>query len=96
MFLHHPFALLSDFLARRGIATLRYDDRGTAQSTGVFSEGTTADFADDAEGSAGTAAMTRDEAHRIAKAIAMIPEMRTIIRTLQDGLAEAEGGAPEG
>lgn len=53
-------------------------------------------FTDGAEGSAGTAAMTRDEAHRIAKAIAMIPEMRTIIRTLQDGLAEAEGEAPEG
>ena len=39
--------------------------------------------------------MTREEAHRIAKAIAMIPEMRTIIQTLQEGLAEAEGEAPE-
>ena len=52
-------------------------------------------FADDAEGSPGPAGMTRDEAHRIAKAIAMIPEMRTIIRTLQEGLTEAEVEAPE-
>jgi hypothetical protein len=50
-------------------------------------------FADHPEGSAGPAAMTRDEAHRIAKAIAMIPEMRTIIRTLQEGLTETEGEA---
>ena len=53
-------------------------------------------FAADAEGSPGPAAMTHDEAHRIAKAIAMIPEMRTIIKTLQEGLAEAEDGTPEG
>lgn len=51
-------------------------------------------YFDPGEGDApGPAAMTRDEAHRIAKAIAMIPEMRTIIQTLQEGLAEAE--APE-
>ncbi|MBX9932595.1 MAG: hypothetical protein K2Y56_13820 [Methylobacterium sp.] len=38
--------------------------------------------------------MSREEAHRIAKAVAMIPEMRTIIKTLQEGLAEAEDEAP--
>ncbi|KQT09851.1 hypothetical protein ASG40_08910 [Methylobacterium sp. Leaf399] len=43
---------------------------------------------------AGTGAMTREEAHRVAKAIAMVPEMRTIIRSLQDGLAQAEDDAP--
>jgi len=47
-------------------------------------------FSDDEEARMATGLMTRDEAQRIAKAIAMIPEMRTIIRTLQDGLAEAE------
>ncbi|SFG30365.1 hypothetical protein [Methylobacterium gossipiicola] len=47
-------------------------------------------FSDDAKARAATGLMTRDEAQRIAKAVAMIPEMRTIIRTLQDGLAEAD------
>lgn len=48
------------------------------------------------EGAApGPAAMTRDEAHRIARAIAMIPEMRTIIRTLQEGLSEPDDAADE-
>jgi hypothetical protein len=46
---HRPFAVLADHLARRGIATLRYDDRGTARSTGDFAAATSADFADDAE-----------------------------------------------
>ncbi len=39
----------SDWLTRNGIAVLRYDDRGTAQSTGNFTTATTADFADDVE-----------------------------------------------
>jgi hypothetical protein len=47
-------------------------------------------FSDDYAVRSATGVMTRDEAHRIAKAVAMIPEMRTIIRTLQDGLAEAD------
>ncbi|MFO7722181.1 MAG: alpha/beta fold hydrolase [Bacteroidales bacterium] len=45
---HRPFLVLSDYLTRRGIAVLRYDDRGTAESTGDFSTATTADFATDA------------------------------------------------
>ncbi|MBI3470272.1 MAG: alpha/beta fold hydrolase [Candidatus Solibacter usitatus] len=46
---HRPFLVLADHLTRQGIAVLRYDDRGTAKSTGSFSTSTTADFADDAE-----------------------------------------------
>lgn len=46
---HKPFLVIADYLARHGIASLRYDDRGTAQSTGKFSTATSADFADDAE-----------------------------------------------
>lgn len=46
---HRPFYVLSDYLTRRGVAVLRYDDRGVARSTGSFAESTTADFADDAE-----------------------------------------------
>ncbi|MCX6256466.1 MAG: alpha/beta hydrolase [Bacteroidia bacterium] len=44
---HKPFLVLADHLTRNGIAVLRYDDRGTGESTGKFSEGTTADFATD-------------------------------------------------
>ena len=46
---HRPFLVLADHLARRGIATLRYDDRGVAKSTGDFAASTSADFANDAE-----------------------------------------------
>ena len=49
IFHHKPFLLLADWLARHGIASLRYDDRGYAQSTGDYSSATTQDFADDAE-----------------------------------------------
>lgn len=45
---HKPFAVLADYLARKGIATLRYDDRGVGKSTGTFANGTTMDFATDA------------------------------------------------
>jgi uncharacterized protein len=46
---HQPFLVLSDYLTRHGIAVLRADDRGTAQSTGDFATATTADFATDTE-----------------------------------------------
>ena len=46
---HKPFLVLADYLTRRGIAVLRVDDRGTAQSTGYFQPATTQDFASDAE-----------------------------------------------
>jgi pimeloyl-ACP methyl ester carboxylesterase len=46
---HRPFLVLSDYLTRRGIAVLRYDDRGAGLSGGSFATSTTADFSDDAE-----------------------------------------------
>lgn len=46
---HKPFLVISDYLTKNGIAVLRYDDRGTAASTGDFSIATSADFADDVE-----------------------------------------------
>lgn len=48
MFHHKPFLVIADHLARHGIASLRYDDRGTAKSTGDFKTATTTDFASDA------------------------------------------------
>jgi fermentation-respiration switch protein FrsA (DUF1100 family) len=47
IFGHKPFLVLADHLTRRGIAVLRYDDRGTARSTGQFSGATTEDLATD-------------------------------------------------
>jgi len=46
---HQPFLVLADFLTRNGIAVLRYDKRGIAQSTGVFSDATVNDFTQDAQ-----------------------------------------------
>ena len=46
---HHPFLVIADYLARHGIASLRYDDRGFAKSTGNFAAATSADFSVDAE-----------------------------------------------
>jgi hypothetical protein len=48
VFGHKPFWVISDYLTRKGIAVLRYDDRGTASSTGDFSKATTVDLASDA------------------------------------------------
>lgn len=45
---HKPFLVLSDYLVRKGIGVLRYDDRGTAKSGGVFKTAITSDFAQDA------------------------------------------------
>ena len=46
---HKPFLVLSDYLTRNGIGVLRYDDRGTASSTGDFKTATTQDFATDVQ-----------------------------------------------
>jgi pimeloyl-ACP methyl ester carboxylesterase len=46
---HKPFLVISDYLTRNGIAVLRYDDRGVAQSKGDFKTATTVDFASDVE-----------------------------------------------
>ena len=45
---HKPFAVIADCLARNGIASLRYDDRGTGKSTGDFITSSTFTFKDDA------------------------------------------------
>ncbi|TNE54205.1 MAG: alpha/beta hydrolase [Bacteroidetes bacterium] len=45
---HKTFKVLADHLTRKGIAVLRYDDRGVGKSEGDFVQATTADFAFDA------------------------------------------------
>jgi hypothetical protein len=45
---HKPFAVIADDLTRRGVAVLRYDDRGFARSTGDFAKAGIEDFAIDA------------------------------------------------
>ena len=66
---HKPFLIIADYLTRNGIAVLRYDDRGVAQSTGDFKTATTADFASDVE-NAITYLKTRKEIN--AKKIGLI------------------------
>lgn len=48
IFEHKPFAVIADALARAGIATLRYDDRGFGESTGDAVYCTTEDLKNDA------------------------------------------------
>ncbi len=45
---HKPFLVVADYLARKGIASLRYDDRGTAESGGNQYEGSSYENALDA------------------------------------------------
>lgn len=45
---HKPFAVLADYLTRRGIAVLRSDDRGVGGSEAGSPDATSADFATDA------------------------------------------------
>lgn len=48
IFEHKPFAVIADALARAGIATLRYDDRGFNAYSGDLNECTVEDFKNDA------------------------------------------------
>ncbi len=44
---HRPFAVLADFLARRGVAVVRYDKRGISRSTGDYENHTLPQLVDD-------------------------------------------------
>jgi len=47
LFGHKPFLVIADYLTKNGIAVLRFDDRGIAQSTGDYSKATSEDFTKD-------------------------------------------------
>lgn len=50
VFEHKPFLVIADYLARNGIASLRYDDRGFGESRGGdLKNATSLDFRDDAK-----------------------------------------------
>lgn len=49
VFNHRPFLVWSDYLTNHGIAVLRYDDRGIAESEGSQKDATSADFATDVQ-----------------------------------------------
>ncbi|HMJ45999.1 MAG TPA: alpha/beta fold hydrolase [Ferruginibacter sp.] len=44
---HKPFAVIADYLTKKGFAVLRVDDRGTGKTTGSFETSTSADFVED-------------------------------------------------
>ena len=46
---HKPFLVLADYLTKKGIAVLRFDDRGAGESTGDFSKASTIDFSKDVQ-----------------------------------------------
>lgn len=48
LFDHKPFAVIADYLARNGIASLRYDDRGVGASAGNFAASGINEFRADA------------------------------------------------
>ncbi|WP_158857020.1 alpha/beta fold hydrolase [Lunatibacter salilacus] len=47
IFGHKPFWVLADYLTRKGIVVLRYDERGVGESEGTFKGITSYDFASD-------------------------------------------------
>jgi alpha-beta hydrolase superfamily lysophospholipase len=49
IFEHQPFAVIADYLARNGIASFRYDDRGVGSSEGNFATSTIKTFEADCE-----------------------------------------------
>ena len=49
LFGHRPFAVIADYLTKRGYAVLRVDDRSAGLSTGDLDQATSADFAGDVE-----------------------------------------------
>lgn len=48
IFHHQPFLVIADYLAKHGIASLRYDDRGVGQSKGDVANATTYHYMKDA------------------------------------------------
>ncbi|PIF71717.1 S9 family peptidase [Flavobacterium sp. 2] len=46
---HKPFLVLADYLTKKGITVLRFDDRGAGESTGDFSKASTIDFSKDVQ-----------------------------------------------
>ena len=49
IFGHKPFAVIADYLTKRGYVVMRVDDRGMGKTTGDLSKATTAIFAQDVE-----------------------------------------------
>ncbi|TNE55100.1 MAG: alpha/beta fold hydrolase [Bacteroidetes bacterium] len=49
IFDHKSFWLIADYFTRRGIAVLRYDERGVGESEGEFQKATSRDFANDVQ-----------------------------------------------
>ena len=60
IFNHKPFAVIADYLTKNGYAVFRFDDRGTAKSTGNFLEATSFNFASDVDAIVNSMTTRRD------------------------------------
>jgi len=60
IFNHKPFAVIADYLTQNGFATFRFDDRGTAKSTGDFLKATSFNFASDVNAIVNNLAQRKD------------------------------------
>lgn len=80
-----PFALLAEGITPAGVAVLRYDDRGTGESTGDFNSAVTADFAADAAAALAYLA-TRDD---------IAPDQIGVFGHSEGGLVAASLGAQD-
>lgn len=49
MFGHRPFAVIADYFVRKGIATLRFDQRGVGNSTGNYDSASIGNLANDVQ-----------------------------------------------
>jgi uncharacterized protein len=49
IFGHKSFAVIADYLTKKGFVVLRVDDRGIGKTTGIFDQSTSMDFAKDTE-----------------------------------------------
>jgi pimeloyl-ACP methyl ester carboxylesterase len=60
---HKIFAVIADYLTRRGFVVLRYDKRGVGKSGGNYATATTFDFGDDAQSAVTFLSKTADVDH---------------------------------
>jgi len=100
---YRPFRALADTLGRRGVAVLRFDERGVGGSTGTYAGATTQDFAADVRAALAwlrtrpdvdprrLALLGHSEGGIVAPMVAATDSVAAVVLT---GVALAAGGLP--